>query len=133
MNEFEDTIEDQDRPPPWFSNTEDATSEPPSTSGPSRGLVTVMAALVVGVLLLIPVLQSALLERRNNDLPDDAVERVAVQFASAVLFARSTGQALLLASSAARDDIEDVVAYFDSGRIDFWAIENPGRSRALSE
>lgn len=64
------------------------------------------------ILLLIPVLQASLLQRQQNDLPDEAFQRTAIQFASAVFFTRSTGQAMIFASGDAGGDVEDVVSYF---------------------
>ena len=60
-------------------------------------------------LLLIPVLQAELLQRRRSSLPDAEMERAAVLFSSAVLFGRSEGQALLFAGDGSESDIRSVL------------------------
>ena len=100
---------DQEMPPPWFSN-DDGPEPPREESSLWRTIIPVGVVLVVAVLLLIPVLQAELLQRRRASLPDAEMERAAVLFASAVLFGRSEGQALLFADDRSEDDIRSVLS-----------------------
>lgn len=74
-----------------------------------RALIAVGAIVVIAVMLLIPVLQAEILQRRRESLPDAAMERTALLFASAILFGRSEGQAMLFADPEAEDDVRRVI------------------------
>lgn len=99
--------------PPWFTNhDEEVVVEQEDPLSLRQRVVIAAAVLVIVVLLLIPILQAILLERRQNDLPDEQFQRTALQFTSAVFFARSAGQAMIFADRDARADVENVVQYF---------------------
>lgn len=102
--------EDQSEPPPWFSNEPDEPPEEPM--GPIwRVLITAGALTTLAILILIPLLRAEILQRRQENLPDAAMERTALQFASAILFGRSEGQAMLFASDESRSQIRDVLQF----------------------
>lgn len=103
----DETLHDE-YPPPWFTHQEDPEPEEPDNSL-RRNLIGVGAIIVVSVLLLIPVLQAEILQRQRESLPDAAMDRTALQFASAMLFGRSEGQAMLFASDESSDDVRSVL------------------------
>lgn len=96
--------QDGDGPPPWFTNEEDAAEHPPPANF-WRILFGIGIAVVVLIMLLIPVLQAEVLQRRRESLPDEEVARTALLFSSAMLFGRSEGQALLFTADEGRDDV----------------------------
>ena len=99
---------DRATPPPWFTN-EDEPEPTEEESSLWRAILPAGVILIVAVLLLIPVLQAELLQRRRSSLPDAEMERAAVLFSSAVLFGRSEGQALLFAGDGSENDIRSVL------------------------
>lgn len=98
----------QEYPPPWFTNEEDPAPEEADHSL-RRTLIGLGAIIVISVLLLIPVLQAEILQRQRESLPDAAMDRTALQFASALLFGRSEGQAMIFATDESADDVRSVL------------------------
>ena len=103
----DDTLHDE-YPPPWFRNEDEPEPEEPDSSV-RRNLIGLGAIIVISVLLLIPVLQAEILQRQRESLPDAAMDRTALQFASAMLFGRSEGQAMLFASDESSGDVRAVL------------------------
>lgn len=100
--------EPDDETPSWFTNEPEPEPEEPSGTF-WRTTVGVGAILVILILLLIPVLQAEILQRRREQLPDSTFDRTALLFSSAILFGRSEGQAMLFATDDSRDQIREVL------------------------
>lgn len=104
-----DTHDDRESfPPPWFRNEDDPE---PVVEGSNfwRSVIGIGAFVVVLLLLLIPVLQAEVLQQRRDALPDEEMERTALLFASAMLFGRSEGQAMLFSEDRADGDVRDTL------------------------
>ena len=93
---------DDPQPPPWFAHEEEPQA---NGSGPRRILIGAGVFVVVLIMILIPLLQAGILRRQRAALPDEATERTAFLFASAMLFGRSEGQALIFTDADARDEV----------------------------
>ncbi len=128
--------EEIDSPPPWFSNQADEPVYEEETST-RRWIIAGVAMLVILVLILIPIINAAVLQRRQDNLPEHVFDRAALQFASAILFARSEGRAMIFAEDEAGEGVDEVVAYFrdrppysNQARIQVGATPCPARNDA---
>lgn len=101
---IQDDPEFDEVPPPWFSNDEPAPEDEEPRSR-RRWILAAGVVIIVVVLLLIPVLQAEILQRRRDSLPDEAMDRVALLFASAMLLGRQEGQAMIFTHDEAQDDV----------------------------